>query len=467
LSYDHHTDTEREISSSSYSAKEIFAGSWPTENDCNNVLIIYARTLIWTRAMFRAATLRAAREAWYLDGQVKSLGFAALMLIRILMVVTLSGERSNAQFLSHDHPLEAGEIKLGMSNAQTGRLGFLGTAVRQGCLAYLSRANKEGGVSGRRLVLVDYDDRYEPIEAVSNTERLIDRDKVFALLNFLGTPTCRSIMPMLNEAHIVLVGPVSGAVFLRQPMQPLIFNTRPSYEEEAEMLVAHLISDLGCKRIALFRQDDSYGDAGRIAVVDALHRRGLQLVGEGDYVRNSVRAPDAVYRIAKSKPDAVILFGTYKPCADFIRESKKIGLQKTVFCNVSFVGTEPLIKYLAEDGDGVIISQVVPSPFDQSLPLVRDYQTDMRSVGETEFSYMSLEGYVNTLTMVTALRRAGPDLTEDALIHSLENLNIDFRLFSIHFSPDTRQGAHQVFLTKIDHGRSVPIEKLDPADFAR
>jgi len=119
--------------------------------------------------MFRAATLGAARETWHVDAQVKSLGFAALMSIRILTILTLSGERSNAQFLSHDHPLEAGKIKLGMSNGQTGRLGFLGTAVKRGCLAYLSRANKEGGVSGRRLELVDYDDRYEPIEAVSNT----------------------------------------------------------------------------------------------------------------------------------------------------------------------------------------------------------------------------------------------------------------------------------------------------------
>jgi branched-chain amino acid transport system substrate-binding protein len=405
------------------------------------------------------------------DGEVKSLGCAALMLMRVLAVLTLSGEWSNAQFLSHDHPLEAGEIKLGMSNAQTGRLGFLGTAIKQGCLAYLSRANREGGVAGRRLVLVDYDDRYEPVETVSNTERLIDRDRVFALLNFLGTPTCLPILPMLNEAHIVLLGPICGAAFLRQPMQPLIFNTRASYAEEAEVLVAHLVSDLGRKRIALFRQDDSYGDAGRVAVVDALRRHGLQLVGEGDYVRNSVRASDAVYRIAKTKPDAVILFGTYKPCAEFIREfireAKKIGLKKAAFCNVSFVGTEPLIKYLGEDGDGVIISQVVPSPFDQSLSLVRDYQTDMRAIGETEYSYMSLEGYLNSLIIVAALRHAGPDLTEEALIHSLENLDIDFQSFAIHFSPDTRQGTHRVFLTKVDHGRSVPIEKLDPADFAR
>jgi branched-chain amino acid transport system substrate-binding protein len=399
------------------------------------------------------------------DRQVKSPGFAALNLIRVLTVVTLSDEEVNAQFLSHEHLAEAREIKLGASNAVTGRLGFEGVAIRKGSLACLARVNREGGVFGRKLVLVNYDDRYEPIEAVSNTERLIDRDKVFALINFLGTPTCRSVLAMLNEAHIVLVGPISGAGFLRQ--QPLIFNTRASDEEEAEMLVGHLVSDLGCKRIALFRQDDSYGDAGKIAVLDALRRHGLQLVGEGDYIRNSVRAPDALYHIAKTKPDAVILFGTYKPCADFIRGAKQTGLKNTVFCNVSFVGTEPLMKYLAEDGDGVIVTQVVPSPVDDSLPLVHDYQTDMRAIGATEFSYMSLEAYVNCLVMVTALRQTGPNLSEEALIRSLENVNIDFRSFAIHFTPETRQGTHQVFLTKIDHGRCVPIEKLDPADFGR
>jgi branched-chain amino acid transport system substrate-binding protein len=401
------------------------------------------------------------------DGPDKSFRSAALILIGVLAVFPLSTERAEAQFLSHDHPLSGGEIKIGMSNAQTGRIGALGIQVRQGCQAYFTRVNKEGGISGRRLILVDYDDRYEPVETVSNTERLIDRDKVFALLNFLGTPTCRAILPMVNEANIVLVGPISGAPILRQPMQRLIFNTRASYEEEAETLVAHLVTDLGCKRIALFRQDDAFGDAGRIAVIEALRRRGLVLVGEGEYVRNSVNAPEALFHIAKAKPEAVVLFGTYKPCADLIRGAKQLGLKNTVFCNVSFVGTEPLIKYLAEDGDGVIISQVMPSPDDDSLPLVHDYQADMRAIGLTNFSYMGLEGYMNSVVLVEGLRRASQNLTEDSLVDSLEHLTIDFRSFAIHFSPETRQGAHQVFLTKVDHGRAVPIGKLNPADFAK
>jgi ABC-type branched-subunit amino acid transport system substrate-binding protein len=401
------------------------------------------------------------------DGPVKSIGSVALLLIGLLAVLPFSVERANGQFLSHDHPLASGEIKIGMSNPQSGRIGLLGIEIRQGCEAYFTRVNKEGGVAGRRLVLVDYDDRYEPVETVSNAERLIDQDKVFALLDFFGTPTCRAILPMVNEANIVLVGPISGAAAFRQPMQRLIFNTRASYGEEAEMVVAHLVTDLGCKRIALFRQDDSFGDAGRAAVVEALRRRGLVLAGEGEYVRNSVQSSEALYHIAKSKPDAVILFGTYKPCADLIRGAKQLGLKNTAFCNVSVVGTEALIKYLAEDGDGVIISQVVPSPYDDSLPLVHDYQADMRFIGLSDFSYMGLEGYINSVVLIDGLRRAGRDLTEDTLVSSLEQLSIDFRSFAIHFSPETRQGSHQVFLTKVDHGRAIPIEKLDPASFGR
>jgi branched-chain amino acid transport system substrate-binding protein len=402
------------------------------------------------------------------DGPDKSsFGSPVLLLIGVLAVLPLSGERADAQFLSQGHTLSSGEIKIGMSNAETGRIGSLGVEIRQGCQAYFARVNKEGGVAGRRLVLVSYDDHYEPVEAVSNAERLIDRDQVFALLDFLGTPTCRAVLPMVNEAKIVLIGPISGAGIFRQPMQRLIFNTRASYGEEAETLVAHLVADLRCKRIALFRQDDSFGDAGRVAVLEALRRRGMVLVGEGEYVRNSVSAPEALYHIAKTQPDAVILFGTYKPCADLIRGAKQSGLKNTVFCNVSAVGTEPLIKFLAEEGDGVIISQVLPSPYDDSLPLVHDYQADMRDIGLTDFSYMGLEGYVNSVVLVDGLRRAGQDLSEDSLIDSLEHLTINFQTFAIHFSPEIRQGTHQVFLTKVEHGRAVPIEKLDPVDFAR
>ena len=107
------------------------------------------------------------------------------------------------------------------------------------------------------------------------------------------------------------------------------------------------------------------------------------------------------------------------------------------------------------------------TPYDDSLPLVHDYQQDMRFVGLTDYSYMGLEGYLNAVVLVDGLRRAGRDVTEDSLIDSLEHLTIDLRSLAIHFASDTRQGTHKVFLTKVDHGRAVPIKKLDPADYAK
>ncbi len=401
-----------------------------------------------------------------MDGRLISIDFVTLLVAGILTGF-MSSERADAQFLSRVHVVDGNEIKLGMSSAETGRLGFLGTAVKQGCLACFARANREGWISGRKVVLISYDDRNEPIEAVSNTERLIDHDKVFALLNFLGTATSRAVLPMVSESNIVLLGPISGAEIFRQPIQTYVFNTRASYEDEVEMLVSHLIADLGVKKIALFRQDDSYGDAGRAAVLDVLLRRGLRLVGEAGYVRNSVRAQDALYHIAKSKPEAVLLFGTYKPCADFIRGAKQLGLKSTVFCNVSSVGTEPLANYLGEAGEGVIISQVVPSPYDGSLPLVRDYQNDLQAIGSTEFTYMGLEGYLNGFVMLTALRAAGPELTEEKLVQALEGVDVDFKTLRIRFGSNIRQGSHQVFLTEIKGGKAVPVEKLSPADYVR
>jgi ABC-type branched-subunit amino acid transport system substrate-binding protein len=410
---------------------------------------------------------RSTREILIVDGRFKPIDFATVTFVAIVAIFIFFSERSEAQFLSRTHIVEGDEVKLGMSIAQTGRLGLLGGAVKRGCLACFARVNREGGISGRKLILVDYDDRYEPIEAVYNTERLIHQDKVFALLNFLGTPTSRAILPMISESNIVMLGPISGAEILRQPIQPYVFNTRASYHEEAEMLVAHLVDDLGIKRVALFRQEDSYGDAGHAAVAEALQRRGLQIIAEAGYVRNSVKAQDALYHIAKTKPDSVILFGTYKPCADFIRGAKQLGLKNTVFCNVSCVGTEPLANYLGDAGDGVVISQVLPSPYDDALPIVQAYQKDMQALGPAEYSYMSLEGYINGLLMFTALKAAGPELTEQKLVHSLESFDIDFKAFRIRFGPNIREGNHQVFLTKIERGKAVPIQKLDPADYGR
>ena len=390
-----------------------------------------------------------------------------LLLALLHLGATGSAVTASAQVLTRDRPVEAGVIKIGMSNAQSGRLGYLGLSVKRGCAAYFARVNSEGGVYGRHLALVDYDDGYEPLNAVSNTEKLINQDRVFALLGFVGTPTCGALVSMLSEANIALVGPMSGSGTLREPLQPLVYNTRAGYGDETEVLVKHLTGDLGITRIAVFRQSDSYGRAGKEGVVKALHQRGLDVVAEGTYTRNSVDVEAALDAIVPVKPEAIILVGAYKPCAEFIKKAKKRGLTDAVFCNVSLVGTEPLIKFLNSDADGVVVTQVLPSPQDRSLPLVQNYQTDMRQAGYAQFDYASLEGYLDALILVSGLRQAGTDLTQQGFQQALENVSLDFGPLQIKFDHTSHEGTHTVFLTRIEGGVAKPVETLARAPAQR
>jgi len=275
------------------------------------------------------------------------------------------------------------------------------------------------------------------------------------------------LVSMLSEANIALVGPMSGSGTLREPLQPLVYNTRAGYGDETEVLVKHLTGDLGITRIAIFRQSDSYGRAGKEGVVKALHQRGLDVVAEGTYTRNSVDVEAALDAIVPVKPEAIILVGAYKPCAEFIKKAKKRGLTNAVFCNVSLVGTEPLIKFLNSDADGVVVTQVLPSPQDRSLPLVQNYQTDMRQAGYAQFDYASLEGYLDALILVSGLRQAGTDLTQQGFQQALENVSLDFGPLQIKFDHTSHEGTHTVFLTRIEGGVAKPVETLARAPAQR
>jgi len=253
------------------------------------------------------------------------------------------------------------KIVFGQSAAFKGPAAALGLGMRQGILAAFAEANAAGGVNGRKLELVSYNDSYEPNKAIDNTKRLLQEDQVFALIGEVGTPTSKAAQPIATDAGVPFIGPFTGAEFLRNPYKRTVINVRASYYQETEAMVERLVQDLGVSRIAILYQDDSYGRAGLAGVRLALDKRGMDLVAEGTYKRNTIAVKRAVLSIRKGDPEAVIMIGAYKPCAEFIRLAKKVGL-KTKFLNVSFVGSKALAKDLGAAGEGVIVTQVVPFP---------------------------------------------------------------------------------------------------------
>jgi branched-chain amino acid transport system substrate-binding protein len=339
------------------------------------------------------------------------------------------------------------QIVLGQSVPLSGAAEQLGKDMQAGANLYFDQVNRQGGVNGRKIVLKTLDDGYDPPRAAANTRKLINEDRVFALFGYVGTPTSAAALPIFTEAKVPFVGPFTGAELLRAPVNPYVFNVRASYYDETEAIVQHLTA-MSITKIAVFYQNDAYGQAGLAGVERALKKRNLDVAAKGTVERNTVDVKKAVADIGKAGPQAVVMVGAYKACAAYIRETKAAG-QSPTFWNVSFVGSKALAKELDKEGRGVQISQVVPFPWDQTVPVVKEYRKLLEDAkGEPGFG--TLEGFIAAKVMVEGLRRAGKNLTRDSFIKAMESLQeYDAGGFKVSYGPGQRSGSKFVDLTII------------------
>lgn len=350
-------------------------------------------------------------------------------------------------------------IQFAQVAALNGPAGALGTGMREGILAAFEEANRNGGVHGRMLALDSRDDGYEPDRSVDHVNDVIRGNDYLGLIGSVGTPTSKATQPVASAAHMPYIGPFTGAGFLRDASHGNIFNVRATYAAETEAWIHHLVDVQGMKNIALLYQDDGFGRVGLSGVTAALERRGMTLAATGTYTRNTIAVKSALLGIRKVKPDAVVMVGAYKPIAEFIRLSRKLKFNPT-FVNISFVGSKALAAELGKDGEGVIVSQVVPFPWDSSLPVVAQYQAALKAVdGNAEPGFVSLEGYLVGRLAIEALEEAGQDLTRDRFLEALNAMEtVDFGGAAMHFGTGDNQGMDDVFLTRITaDGHFEPI----------
>lgn len=376
-------------------------------------------------------------------------------LLKALSIALCVAAAAPGTALSEDG-VTSTEIRIGMANAQSGPAAGLGNGVKAGAEAYLARINADGGVNGRRITLVSKDDGYEPARTAAATEALISDDKVFALFGYVGTPTSSAAVPIASKAQVPYLFPFTGAEFLRNPVNKWVFNVRASYFDETDAMVDHLIKDVGVKRIAMFMQDDAFGEAVKGGVARALFKRNMNISAETRFKRNTLDVDAGIDAMKKAQPDAIVFAGTYSQLAAIVKKAKAAGL-KARFLTVSFIGTENFIDAAGSDGDGVYITQVMPSPQDASLPLVKNYLADVKGA---RVGYASLEGYLGAMVLVEALKKAGQNPTRAGLVAALEDLNFDAGGVNIAFSSTSHQGSKTVFLTRVQGGKALTESKM-------
>jgi len=347
-------------------------------------------------------------------------------------------------------------IVLGQSAAFSGAAAQLGIQMNRGAKLCFDAVNAAGGVHGAQIELRTLDDMYEPDKCKANTEALIKED-VFALFGYVGTPTSLAALPLVNQSKMPFFGPFTGAEALREPFSRYVFHVRASYFDETAAIVKQLTT-MGLKKIAVFRQNDSYGQAGLDGVVRALKAHNLEPVAIGLVERNTVAVTAAVQAIMSKAPDAIVQISAYKSCAAFVREARKAGFGGT-FYNVSFVGTQALSDELGPDARGVAVSQVMPFPFQPKSPVAREYLAAVQKAGgDHKPNYSSIEGYVAARIFTEGLRRAGKGANREALITAIESIQgLDLGGFLVNYGARDHVASSFVDLTMLTEFGGVRV----------
>ena len=394
-------------------------------------------------------------------------------------------------------------IRIGSSLALEGHAGYLGTQTLHGALSYIRHINDTGGIHERQIELIAYDDGYDPPRCVANTQKLIVHDNVFCLFSYVGTPTTVKIIPLITEAKIPMVGMFTGANALRTPLNRYLINIRASYYQETGAAVQHLVETMGLTRIAVFYQYDAYGFDGLKGTEMALKRYDLIPVATGTYIRGTLNIEEGLNKIMDKGAEAVVMIGTYEPCAKFILLTKSKGFS-VIFYNVSFVGADKLANLIGGTDHRIIVTQVVPPPETSShhhpFPLemksskkdslktealkTKALETDPHPHYDTKKShevrgaveyatllghyfpddspnFAGLEGYINAKVLVEGLKRAGKDLHREGFIDAIEGIdNLDLGIDNpLSFNKEDHQGLEQVYFTYLKNGKFVPLDE--------
>ncbi len=356
-------------------------------------------------------------------------------------------------------------IDIGMSVALTGPAASLGQGMKLGVETYLKQINSSGGVNGKQINLIALDDGYDPVKAGSNVRKLIADNEIVAAIGNVGTPTAIVTVPIFNQKKTLLFGAFTGAGLLRKnPADRYIINYRASYAQETQAMIQGLLQNgIKPEEIAFFTQNDGYGDAGYKGAVKALKGAGFnetEKLAHGRYTRGTTNIEDGLSAIldAKVEPKAIIMVGAYKACSAFIKLAKE-DLPNVIFLNVSFVGSNALAKALGDDGEGVVVTQVVPH-FNSDEAGVKEYRDALKKNSpDSQPGFVSLEGYIAAKLLVEGFKKSKTVATEDLIdgIHTISNYDAGIGV-PITFSKGLHQASNKIWPTIIKGGKFVPLE---------
>ena len=362
--------------------------------------------------------------------------------LRFIVIFALLGWLFTSPLLAQE------DIKVGSSIDLSGPLKVLGGNVLTGIEAYLNRVNQNGGINGKKVKFVVYDDRYSPALTVKNVKRLILNDRVVALLGIFGTPPTLAVMGIVEAMKVPLIGPITGNGALYTHLNRYIFTVLPSYKDEVNALVKQAVDD-GHRKLAVIYKKDAYGWTCFRYAVDALKSLGVDSVIKGR-VDSPQKVEEVLLKIKQAKPDALLVVATPEVSRPLVAAMLKHGYFLPVYANM-WSGFDGVLKGLDPHDLGrfkkVVVSRMFPM-LSEDYPLIKDFKEDIaKYFPDKSPDITQMPGYVVARVFVEILRRA-KSFDSQGIVKAAESIkNLDIGLpEKISYGPEDHVGFSRIYL---------------------
>ena len=351
------------------------------------------------------------------------------------------------------------EIVLGSSQPMSGTLAYMGKAVDEAIRTYFDMVNGQGGVHGRKIKLITYDDELKPAKSVANAKLLVERDNVLAMVGNIGHATNMSAYEYSGPKKVPTVGALSISDLTSTPARDYLYVLPSPQSTETAAYVDHAINTLKAKRVAMLYQNDGWGKPAYDIAVKQLEKYGQKLVEAQTFERFATDITSQVFKLKESNPDVVIVYALGQEAVLFFRGAEKLGWKPTVF-GAGGLNDPKFIELLGKSDAKLYVASYY-DPIDGNNPAIKDFnERYTKMYPNSKPSSMALMGYSSAAVMVEALRRAGPQPDRAKVIAALDNLKdfdqkigpkITFQ--PVNAGPYSRRGQTGVVLMELKDGR--------------
>jgi branched-chain amino acid transport system substrate-binding protein len=354
--------------------------------------------------------------------------------------------------LAQSQGVNKGEISLGSIQDLSGPIAGFGKQVRLGMLLRVDEINEQGGVNGRKIKLTVEDSSYDPKKAVLAAQKLVNQDKIFAMVGHIGTAQNLAAMPVQFDKNVINFFPVTAAREMYEPFHKLKYSFAATYYDQMRTATPKLVKEKSAKKVCTMYQDDEFGLEVMRGAEAGLKTIGMEFTEKTSYKRGATDFSSQVAKMKSSGCDFVVLGTIIRETIGAIGESRKTGFSPT-FLGSSAAYTDLIHKLGGKAMDGLYATMTSQHPYlDEASQPIRFWANKYKTKFNEDPTVFSVYGYNAIDSFIRAAQKAGPNLSTDSFIKAMDTMVVPQDMFGSPestFGPKKRLGNEASRLSQL------------------